>query len=172
MADTIRELIIQEFVTRGALVRNTASPPAYVTDIGGNVLRARVRTVPSDPPCIVIWPMPEEVEMAHGLFRHRMRIRVEGIMAFGSGSPSVVGERMHGDLVKCFTSPSWDRRRPVLLASPESPPTYRYDPPYAESLVYEGGGIEEYPEEGSVLVGAQIRIMVTYWTKVGDPYTQ
>ena len=168
MADTIRELIIQEFVTRAALVRNTASPPAYVTDIGGNVLRARVRVDPSDTPCIVIWPMPEEVEMAHGLFRHRMRIRVEGVLVFGSESPSAVGERIFGDLVKCFTSPLWDRRR--LAASPESPVTY--DPPYAESIIYEVGGIEAYPEEGSVLVGAQVRFMVTYWTKTGDPYTQ
>ncbi len=168
MADTIRELIIQEFITRAALIRNTASPPAYVTDIGDNVLRARLRVDPSELPCIVIFPMPEEAENAHGLVRHRMRIRVDGIMVFGSESPSVVGERMHGDLIKCFTSPTWDRRR--LAASPESPVTY--DQPYAESIVYEGGGIEEYPEEGSISVGVQVRFLVTYWTKIGDPYNQ
>ncbi len=168
MADTIRELIIQEFITRAALIRNTASPPAYVTDIGDNVLRARLRVDPSELPCVVIFPVPEEAENAHGLSRHRMQIRVDGIMAFGSESPSVVGERMHGDLIKCFTSPSWDRRR--IAASPESPVTY--DQPYAESIVYEGGGIEEYPEEGSISVGVQVRFLVTYWTKIGDPYNQ
>lgn len=168
MADTIRELIIQEFLTRAALLRNTASPPAYVTDMGDNVLRARVKIDPSELPCVVIWPMAEEAENAHGLSRHRMTIRVDGIMEFGSSSPSVIGEKMLGDLIKCFTSPKWDRRR--LVASPASPVTYNQ--PYADSIVYQGGGIEEFPEEGSVSVGVQIRLMVTYWTAIGDPYTQ
>lgn len=168
MADTIRELIIQEFIARAALIRNTASPPAYVTDIGDNVFRARQRIDPAELPCIVVWPMAEEAENAHGMVRHRMTIRVDGIMAFGSASPSVGGERMHGDLIACFTSPSWDRRR--LVTSPASPVTY--NPPYAESIVYEGGGIEEYPEEGSISVGVQVRLLVTYWTKIGDPYSQ
>lgn len=168
MSDTIRELIVQEFITRAATLRNTASPPAYATDMGDNVLRARPRVDPSELPCCVIWPMPEEAENAHGMSRHRMRIRVDGIVEYGAESPSVVGERMLGDLIKCFTSTSWDRRR--IAESPESPVTY--DPPYAESIVYEGGGIEEYPEEGSVSVGVQVRFMVTYWTKIGDPFTQ
>jgi len=47
-----------------------------------------------------------------------------------------------------------------------------YEQPYAESIVYEGGGIEEYPEEGSISVGVQVRFLVTYWTKIGDPYNQ
>lgn len=168
MSDTIRELIIQEFMTRAATLRNTASPPAYATDMGGNPLRARLRVDPDELPCIVIFPMTEEAENAHGMSRHRMRIRVDGIVAFGSESPSVVGERMLGDLIKCFTSPSWDRRR--IAESPESPVTY--DPPYTESIVYEGGGIEEYPEDGSVSVGVQVRFMVTYWTAIGDPFNQ
>jgi len=168
MPDTIRELIIQEFATRGATLRNTASPPAYATDMGSHVFRARVRVDPSELPCCVIWPLAEEAENAHGMVRHRMTIRVDGIVAFGSESPSVVGERMHGDLIKCFTSTSWDRRR--IAESPESPVTY--EQPYAESIVYEGGGIEEYPEEGSISVGVQVRFLVTYWTKIGDPYNQ
>lgn len=168
MADTIRELIIKELLTRAATLRNTASPPAYVTDMGAHVLRARLRVDPSELPCCVIWPMPEEAENVHGLVRHRMRIRVDGIMEFTSESPSVVGERMLGDLIECFTSPAWIRKR--LVASPASPATY--DPPYMESIVYEGGGIEEYPEEGSVSVGVQVRFMISYWTAIGDPYTQ
>ena len=168
MSDTIRELIIQEFLTRAATLRNTASPPAYATDMGDNVFRARPRVDPAELPCCVIWPLAEEAEHAHGLVRHRMTIRVDGIVAFGSESPSVVGERMLGDLIKCFTSTSWDRRR--IAASPESPVTY--EQPYAESIVYEGGGIEEYPEEGSISVGVQVRFLVTYWTRIGDPHNQ
>lgn len=172
MSDTIRELIIQEFLTRAATLRNTASPPAYATDMGDNVFRARPRVDPAELPCCVIWPLAEEAEHAHGLVRHRMTIRLDGIVAFGAESPSVVGERMLGDLIKCFTSPTWDRRRPVLVTSPASPVTYTYLAPYAESIVYEGGGIQEYPEEGSISVGVQIRLLVTYWTKAGDPYAQ
>lgn len=168
MSDTIRELIIQEFITRAAVIVNTASPPDYATNIGSNVLRARPKVDPGDLPCCVIWPQPEEAEYSHGQVRHKMPIRVEGIVAFGATDPSVISERILGDLIKCFTSQSWDRRR--LVASPASPVTY--DDPYAESIIYQGGGTEEYPEDGSKAVGASARFLVTYWTAIGDPTDQ
>jgi hypothetical protein len=168
MDDTIREKIIQEIVTRAAVIRTTGSPQLYATDCGAHVFRARPKVDPDDLDCIVIWPQSEEAEHINGQVRHRMVVQVEGIALFGADTPSEVAERILGDLIRCFTTRTWDRRR--LVASPASPVTY--DPPYAESIVYQGGGTDSYPEEGSVSVGAAAKFLVTYYTKIGDPYSQ
>ena len=167
MADTIRELIIQELIARAAVIVTTGSPQAYSTDIGTNVFRVRQKVDPSELPCLNIRPQPEEAETTHGKVKHKMPVRIEGIMAFGSSSPSVVAEKMLGDLIKCFTSPSWDRRH--IAASPASPVTYL--DPYIESIVYEGGGTDEYPEDGTLTIGASVSLKITYWTAIGDPFT-
>ncbi len=168
MNDTIREKIIQEFITRAAVIVNTASPPAYATNVGANVLRARTKVDPDDLPCVIVWPQGEEAENAHGMLRCRMQMRVEGIAAFGSTDPSVISERILGDLKQCFLARTWDRRR--IATSPESPVTYL--DPYAESIVYQGGGVDVTLEEGSVACGASARFLVTYWTEIGDPTDQ
>jgi hypothetical protein len=133
--DTIRELIIQEIIARGAVIRTTGSPRAYATDIGDTILRARPKVDPDELPCLVVWPQVEEAENLHGKSLHKMPIKVEGLAAFGAVDPSLISERILGDLIKCFTSQTWDRRRP---GSP-TPPNY------FESIVYQGGGTDEYP---------------------------
>lgn len=160
MADTIRELIIRELSARGAVIRTVGG---YATDIGETVLRARLRIDPDEAPCLVVIPQVEEAENKNGLSLHRMPVRVEGIAAFGAADPSAIGERIHGDLIKCFTSPDWDRRRASSSA---------FLAPYAESIVYQGGGIEAYPEAGDAVIGAAVKLLITYWTLTGDPYAQ
>ena len=164
MTDTIRELIIKELVARAGVIRTAGAPQVYATDIGAQVFRARPKVGPSDLPCVVIWPKPEETENLHGQHRHKMPVQIEGIAEFGESEPSVVSERILGDLIRCFTTPAWDRRRLVS--------GHTYLEPYAECVVYQGGGTDSYPEEGSVTVGAQARFLITYWTATGDPYTQ
>lgn len=164
--DTIRELIIQEFITRAAVMRSTGSPQVYATDVGATVLRGRAKVDPSEHPCTNILPQAETAENANGLSRHRMPIKVDGLAIFGQSDPSVIAEQILGDLIKCFTSPTWDRRRPVA----GSPVTYRE--PYAESIVYQGGGSDSVLEEGSTSVGAAALFLVTYWTLRGDPCAQ
>jgi hypothetical protein len=168
MNETIRELIIEEFITRAAVIVTTGSPQAYATDIGSNVLRARSQVDPGELPCINVVPETEESENMYGRCRAKMTIRAEGIMLFGALSPSLIAERILGDLKKAFTDPDWDRRR--LVTSPASPVTYL--DPYAESIVYQGGGTESVLADGSVSVGAVARFLVTYWTAVGDPWSQ
>jgi hypothetical protein len=152
---TIRELIIQDFMDRGEAVVSTGSPPDYSTDIGDNVLRARPKVDPDELPCMVIWPQQEEAENKHGAVLHRMIINVEGVAYFASLSPSEMSEKILGDLIKCFTSYLWVRT-----------------PNYIESIVYQRGGVDSYPEEGSVSVGAYAEFLVSYWTAAGDPYSQ
>jgi hypothetical protein len=168
--DTIREQIIQEFLARAALVLISGG---YATDIGGTVCRARLRIDPAEAPCLVVIPQPEEAENKNGRSLHRMPIVVQGISDFMACVPSlgtdpaavasIVGERIHGDLIACFATPNWDRR--ILSGK-------TYLPALADSIVYQGGGIEQYPEEGDTTVGAIARLMVSYWTRVGDPYSQ
>jgi hypothetical protein len=153
--DTIRELIIKNIVTRAAIIRITVLPVLYATDCGETVFRARPKVDPDDLPCTIVWPQPEEAENIHGSVCHHMPVRIEGIAKFGSDEPSVVSERILGDLIRCFTSPSWSR-----------------SPDYIESIIYQGGGTDEYPEDGSVTVGASATFLVTYWTAIGDPCTQ
>lgn len=152
--DTIRELIIQDFITRAAVIRTTGSPQAYATDIGAEVLRARAKVDPDELPCCVVWPQIEEAENLHGQSRHRMPMQVDGVAMYGTTDPSVIAERILGDLIKCFSSPSWSR-----------------SPDYIESIVYQGGG-PATQEEGAVAVGCSAKFLVTYWTKAGDPYNQ
>ena len=167
MADTIRELIIQEFIARAAVIRTTGSAPAYATDIGKTVLRARPKVDPEELPCAVIWPQAEEAENKNGQVLHHMPLRVEGLVLFGALEPSVVAERLLGDLIKCFTSPAWDRRRLVAGSSPAI-----YLSPYAESIVYQAGGMNEAPEDGAISVGVSATFQVSYWTLAGDPSAQ
>jgi hypothetical protein len=159
--NTIREEIILELITRAAVMR-TSSPQAYATDIGATVYRTRQKIDPDNLPCTVIWPLVEMAENTHGKSRHRMPVRIEGIAAFGSTDLSVISGRMLGDLIKCFTSPSWSRTR-AGSPTPEN---------YIESIVYTGGGTDSYPEEGSTSVGAYANFLITYWTAIGDPFTQ
>lgn len=164
--NTIRELIILELIARAAVMR-TSSPQAYATDIGATVLRARLKVDPGELPCTVVWPRVEEAENKNGLSLHRMPVKVEGIAVFGTTDLSVISERILGDLIKCFTSPAWDRRRLVVGSSPIT-----YLNPYFDHIVYTGGGTDSYPEEGSESVGAYANFLITYWTTTGDPYNQ
>ena len=164
--NTIRELIILEFLARAAVIVNTGSPQAYSTNIGTNIIRARKSLDPDELPAVVIWPLPEENTNAYGKCKHTMQIRADGIAKFGTTDQSVIGEQILGDLIKCFTSTTWDRRRPKAT----SPVTY--DSPYAESIVYTSGGTDSTLEDGAVAVGSQATFTVTYWTKIGNPYEQ
>lgn len=164
MAETIREKILQELATRAGVMRLT-SPAVYATDIGAAVYRARPKIGPEELPCTVVWPRSEEVTYAFGRVLHTMPVDVEGLVELGTADPSVLGEAIYGDLVRCFTDPAWDRRRPVA----GSPITYLA--PYAESMVLAGGG-SDAPEDGALTCGAQARLVVTYWTVAGDPTAQ
>ena len=159
---TIRELIIQELITRAAVIK----PTSYSTSIGLKAYRARTKVSPNETPCINIIPQVESATYMHGQVKHVMPVKIDGLAAFGSTDPSVYSEMILGDLIKCFTSQTWDRRRPKAT----SPVTY--DQPYAESIIYTEGGLGNPTEENELVTGASIGLLVTYWTKIGDPSAQ
>jgi len=153
MNDTIRELIIKEFISRAAVIVSTGTPQLYATDIGNNVLRAIKNISPAELPCCVIHPGAEEMENRYGRAYNRMNMRIEGFVNPGTNNRSVVSERILGDLICAFLSPAWVHK-------------------YVETISYQQGGTDEIEVNGVVFSSAAIAITVVYWTAIGDPYTQ
>ncbi|MBN2397101.1 MAG: hypothetical protein JXI32_01870 [Deltaproteobacteria bacterium] len=152
MSDTIREKIIGQIMDRLATIKVSAG---YNTDIGENVLRVR-RSLDSDElPGCVLWPLPEVTEQLYGRAKCTMPVKITAFAEFGAVNPSVVSEKILGDLIKCLTAPSWTRT-----------------PEYISDLAYSGGGSDEYPEEGETVIGTHGDFTVVYETKNGDPYSQ
>jgi hypothetical protein len=165
MSETIREKIIQQIVTRLAVITTTNG---YNIDLGASVERVRKNLDPSDLPACVVFPQPETVEPEYGVMKITMPVRIEGLAAFWATNPSVIAEQILGDLIKAMTDPTWDRRR--LVTSPASPVVYLAA--YDDSIVYKGGGTDEYPNDEDLTVGASALFEVTYSTKIGNPYEQ
>ena len=151
MSDSIREIIIQNFMARVAII---TIANGYKTDCGANVERVRKNLDPSELPASVIWPGVEKAEQSYGELTCTMSIRVEGIAKFGSANPSVLSEKILADLKKCILS-GWIR-----------------SPDYIDKIIYTGGGTDEYPDDGMISVGAFALFDVTYTQKLDDPYSQ
>ena len=161
MADTIREIIIQDIMAR--LVEITVDG-GYNTDIGARVYRVRKMVDPEELPACVVWPQPETAENGYGQLKCKMQMRVEGIADFGTTNASVVAEKILGDLKKCLLA------RENETVSPST--GWSRSPDYIDSIIYTGGGTDEYPEEGALSVGTYATFEITYYTKAEDPYTQ
>jgi len=112
MMDTIRERIIQGFVTTAGEIR-TAN--GYATDLGlpGTVpavyrAQAMVFIPPAEPQRFVgIWPDTEEQGADYSGGEFAWSITVQGVMEHGEENPSVVAERMLGDFIEAFTATVW-----------------------------------------------------------------
>jgi hypothetical protein len=129
-------------------------------------LRSRAKVDPDELPCLIIHAQDEEINNIHGYAKHQMTMKIEGLVKFGSSSPSVISEQILGDIIKCFTAQTWDRRR--IAASPASPVTYLR--PYADSIVCTAAGPGDAPEDGALTAGAWTILKVTYMTVMGNPY--
>lgn len=127
----------------------------YATAIGSHVFRARKTVDPLELPATIVLPQPETVEYLYGMLKCSMSLRIEGIAAFGTENPSVIAERILGDLKKCVLSSSWSR-----------------SPDYIDSIIYTGGGPSDYPDESQTTVGVAVNFDVGYTTKINDPTAQ
>lgn len=151
MADTIRERIIQAVATRS---ENILVSGGYNTDCGQHVFRIRKALDPdADLDAIVIWPDPEESSRSYGVDTHVMPVRLQGIALFGDANPSVVSEKILGDLIKAMTASDATGG-------------------LAEDVEYTTGGSDDYPDEGETTVGCEATFKIKYKTLKGDPYTQ
>jgi len=161
MANTIRELIILDFISRLATI---TVANGYNTGIGAAVIRARKKIDPDELPATVVWPGPERAEHQYGYLQCVMQIKVEGIVEFGATNPSVMAEQILGDIKKCILQPG------NVIASPDT--GWCRSPDYIDSISYTGGGVQDYPDEGQLHVGVYCEFDVGYTTKINDPYAQ
>lgn len=150
MANTIREQIIQNLITRAGLILIAGG---YNTDIGANVQRVRQNLDPDELPATVVWPGEEEATKEYGISWQEMPVKFEGFAIFGATNPSVISEQILGDLIKAFT-----------LTDPTGG--------LADSVTYTGGGTEEYPSDKELAVGCAATFNIIYETVKGDPYSQ
>lgn len=148
MSLTNREKIIRQFMSRLAVI-TTAN--GYGTDIGAKVIRARRSIDDDELPVSVLWPGPETAEAIYGITQCSMTVRVEGLAAFKAENPSVVSERILGDLKRCVMAKAWTR-----------------EPELVTDIMYRGGGTETYPAEGEASVGAYADFAVTYEEEHGE----
>ena len=154
MTDTIREQIIGKFTARAAML---TVANGFNSDMGLNVLRAVRDLGPSDPPCLVVWPLPEESEQRYGKDYIAMQVRIEGFLIHGDQNSSVVAEIILGDLRKCFTDPA-------AFASAYGG--------LVDELEYVSGGTDTFAQAGEEFTGNNIVLSVRYHTLTGDPYNQ
>lgn len=158
MSDTIREQIIQNVITGLAMVR---TQNGYNTECGQNVQRAKSHLDPSELDAFVVWPQSEEVERKYGFNNITMNLRLEGLKLFGSENPSVVCEKILGDMIRVMTGTINNENGPARMTGG-----------LADDIAYVAGGAESYPENEDVAVGAVAEFTIKYKTITGDPYNQ
>ena len=90
--NTIREKIILAMLAKLA---EAITANYYNLDCGSNVFRCRQNVEPSELPCFVVWPQPEEVTIEeYHQSKHIMPVRIEGISLFNDTNPSVISEQI------------------------------------------------------------------------------
>lgn len=149
MSDTIREQIIQAIATKMAAIKTSSG---YATNMGLNVQRAALYVPNDELPAISILPKVEESSKVYGMQQCVMPVEIVGISAQGKENPSVVAERMLGDIVKAFFTGG----KSSLV----------------ESWEYRGGGTDEYPQSTDTATTVSAVFSVTYLTIIGNPYSQ
>jgi hypothetical protein len=156
VADTIREKIIQDAMTRVALI---LVANGYNTDIGENPQRALKTQDEGITKTVIVIPRIETTEGVIGAYgddAHVFPLDLSGVVAFDDDTEdiSVVSEQIYGDLVKAMT-----RRDSAFSTNIES----------IEAI--SGGGFE-IPKNEEKFAGAIANFEIKYTTKTGDPYTK
>lgn len=142
MADTIRELILQDIETLLA-TRHGAD----------NVYRGRTQFEYADLPCVSILPGLETAEKAYGEQRLTMPVSVHAVQVSGDNEPGVLAETILGNLIDDVIGG-------------------RSSISHISDIRYTGGGVETWPEQDEQALSVQIDIEIQYSTNIGDPYTQ
>lgn len=153
-ATTIREQIITGFEL---LLGSVTTANGYHSDAGLNVVRCRKSLDPSELPCIVLWPGMEIAERAdYGETFYSMRMGIAFHELLNGENPSVVVERMLGDLVQSVFSSGANGTQKIL---------------HVDSILYESGGADTYPDTGALSVSCIINLQVKYNYLYGNPYS-
>lgn len=151
MADTIRELIIQDLVTQ---LENLLLDNGYNTDLGQIVQRGLIPVdMTQKAAAVFVQPGVEGGVREYGVQTLTMPVQIDAVHSLAGENASVLGEQMLGDLISCVIGGRSNIGR-------------------IENMVYSSGGVEDYPTKEDQLLWAQMSIEVTYHIVIGDPYSQ
>ena len=159
MADTIREQIIAGFMTRLA---DMTVENGYAVGAGANVFRAYKHLDPGDAPASILWPGMEEAAKNYGQHECTMQIKVEAIADIGADNPSVVQERILGDLKQCLFATDLNFTDEFYIDDEVAV--------HIDGLVYTSGGPAEFPASEDTLAAVFIEFNIKYNEQVGEPY--
>jgi hypothetical protein len=153
MTETIRNRIIEAVVTKlgQALVSK-----GYQMSAGANVRLVDRKLSPEECPCFGVFPQVENVTQEYGMNVHDMSLTVEGLALHGDLNPSLVCERLLGDLIEAMTGVKW-----TLSVTSGGP----YEPQVGETITGGTSGATGYIESitlssGSWLAGDAVGTIV------------
>ena len=150
MSDTIREQIIAAALVQLAKI-NTTNLYQYTM----STPKRGVKNIDArDYPLSVAFPGTEGNERAFGKDILTFSLRVESHHFIGGANPSVIQEKMLGDLRKNLSNPSdkWTTK--------------------AEDIVYSAGGPAEQPDAEDTTTAVYAVFTIKYKTAIGNPYSQ
>jgi hypothetical protein len=104
MSDTIREQIILAIENKLAEIRKDKG---YKTDCGKKVFRTVKELDPDELDAVVIWPRKEEIIKEYGVDRLTMPVDIQALSIFGNTNPSIVSEKLLGDLIENIVGRKW-----------------------------------------------------------------
>lgn len=150
MADTIRELTLQDVVTQ---LENINTANGYNTNCGQNVARAQMEFLLESLPATMVLPGDETAEHAYGEQRLIMSLDIYALHKREDTDMAVLAEQMLGDLISC------------LVGGQDNIS-------YIDSLAYTGGGVDDWPAPEDQALSVRASYEITYTTDIGDPYNQ
>jgi hypothetical protein len=101
---TIREQITTAIESK---LEEVLVSKGYAVNCGNNVFRGIKPTDPDDLPAIAFFPGVETIAREYGRGALSMPVRVEGVAIFGTTNPSVVSEKILGDLIEAMAGKKW-----------------------------------------------------------------
>jgi len=104
MTETIRNRIIEAVVAKLA---QTVTTKGYQMSAGANVRLVDRKVSPDECPCFAVFPQQENVSQEYGSNVCDMQVTVEGLAQHGSSSPSLVCERLLGDILEAMVGVKW-----------------------------------------------------------------
>ena len=104
MSTTIREQIISAIEDKLSEIRKDKG---YLTDCGKSVFRVVKEINPAELDAVAVWPRKEESIREFGVEKITMPVEVQGLMLFGSVTPSIISERILGDLIEALIGNKW-----------------------------------------------------------------
>ena len=155
MADSIRERIIQECeyqLTQLILAKG------FNTNAGANSERGRVSWEDDDAPCMSVFPQAETAERTqYRAEKMTMPFKIDVIDTY---TPATETASKHGEKVLADIRESMHK----IVKNPAGT--------LSDDVIYQGGGVQEFPEKSKAIVGVTATFNIIYQTKIGDPYKQ